>query len=222
MPLPKTSLPRTVVVQPEWVRAQNPNLWLTPSERDVYTAWASEKRKSEWLAGRLAAKKLLWEEIGLAPLDWRIGRDGVAPAIIGCGLPVTLSLSHSDGLGAATFSDTRTEGSAGVDVQRVRPVHPGLCARVFTENERQQIAAQFGSEHSADGMLLFWALKEAAIKARRQAWGRSLQDIQVHLGGPDLGEVVIEGETAFMGQFVRLGAWWLARVVRPPIKPLLS
>ena len=212
-------LPKTVVVAPEWVMAQTPSLWLTPSEREVYAAWAPGKRKSEWLAGRLAAKKLLQEEIGVSPLDWQVGRDGVAPTVIGHDVPdVALSLSHSDGWGAATYSDTRTEGSAGIDVQRVRPVHPGLCARVFTHGERRQIAAHFGSENSADGMLLFWALKEAAIKARRQAWGRALQAIEVHLGHPGSGTVHVEGEPAFAAQFVRLDGWWLARVVKPPVK----
>jgi phosphopantetheinyl transferase len=209
-------LPKTVVVQPQWVTVQTPSLWLTPSERDVYAAWASEERKSEWLAGRLAAKKLLREELGLPPLDWQVGRDGVAPAIIGRDLPsLTLSLSHSAGMGAATLSDTHAEGSAGIDVQRVRPVHPGLCARVFTPEERQQIAAQFGSEDSPDGMLLLWALKEAAIKARRQVWGRPLQNICVRLGHPGFAEIDTEGEPVFPAQYERLGNWWLARAVRP-------
>ncbi len=209
-------LPQTVVVLPEWVQAQNPSLWLTPGEREVYAAWTSEKRQSEWLAGRLAAKKLLWEEFGIRPLDWQVGRDGVAPAIAGCEMPdFALSLSHSDGFGAATVSNTGTEGSAGIDIQRVRPVHPGLCARVFTAHERRQITEQFGSEDSADGLLLFWALKEAAIKARRRAWGRSLQQIEVHLGEPGFSEVVIKNGAAYRGQFVRVDAWWLARVVRP-------
>ena len=209
-------LPQTLVVLPEWMRAQNLRLWLTPGEREVYAAWASEKRKSEWLAGRLAAKRLLWEEFGISPLDWQVGRDGAAPAIIGLEVPnIALSLSHSGGSGAATVSNTCTEGTAGVDIQRVRPVHPGLRARVFTDNERRQIASQFGSEDSADGMLLFWALKEAAIKARRQAWGRSLQEIEVHFGEPGFSKVVIKDEAAFRGQFVRVGAWWLARAVKP-------
>lgn len=209
-------LPNTVIVQPDWVRAQNPAFWLTPDEMQTYAAWVSEKRKSEWLAGRLAAKKLLRDALGIAPLDWQIGRDGVAPVVVGQETAVTLSLSHSDGMGAATFSETRTEGSAGVDIQRIRPVHPGLCARVFTPGERQQIAVQFGSEDSADGMLLFWALKEAAIKARRQAWGRSLQAVEVHLSEENSSEVIIEGEPPLTAQFVRAGAWWLARVVKPP------
>ena len=214
-------LPKTVVVPPDWVRAQNPALWLTPGEMEIYTTWASEKRRSEWLAGRLAAKKLLQEELSLSPLGWQIGRDGVAPAIAGCNVPnLALSLSHSDGFGAATISDTRAEGSAGIDVQRVRPVHPGLCARVFTQGEQEQIAAQFGSENSADGMLLFWALKEAAIKARRKPWDRPLRCIAVYLEGAGSATVILETAQILTAHYTRLdekqGSWWLARAVLRP------
>ena len=208
-------LPKTVVVQPEWIAAQTPSLWLTPTEMNIFAGWNSEKRRSEWLAGRLAAKKLLREELGIGPLDWQVGRDGVAPVIAGCDLPrAALSLSHSGGLGAATVSDIHAEGSAGIDIQRIRPVHPGLCARVFTLNERRQIAAQFGSEDSPDGMLLLWSLKEAAIKARREAWSRSLQSISVRLGRSGFAEVDMDGEPRFPAQYERLGGWWLARAIK--------
>lgn len=221
MPLPETSLPRTVAAAPKWVRAQNLSLWLTPDALEVYAGWASAKRQSEWLAGRLAAKQLLREELGLSPLAWEVGRDGVAPAVIGRELPnIALSLSHSGGFGAATISDTRTEGSAGIDVQSIRPVHPGLCARVFTPGERAQIAARFGSESSADGMLLFWALKEAAIKARRQPWERPLRGAAVQLEGAGAATITLETTQILAAQYTRLeekqGSWWLARAVLSP------
>jgi phosphopantetheinyl transferase len=209
-------LPHTVIAQAEWVTSQNPALWLTADEFDVYGTWRSEKRKAEWLAGRLAAKKLLWEEWGIEPRDWQIGRDGVAPSVIGCDLPnITLSLSHSSGLGAATFSDPRTEGSAGIDIQHIRPVHPGLCARVFTQYEREQIAGYFGAEDDTAGMLLLWALKEAAIKARRLAWERPLQSIEVQLGDPGGAVIIMAGEAAMTAQYERLGDWWVARAIKP-------
>jgi len=208
-------LPKTFVASPAWIARQDPEHWLTPEELDVWAAWKLEKRKSEWLAGRLAAKKLMRDEIDLAPPDWSVGRDGAAPSITGVTLPGTLlSLSHSGGFGAATLSDSYSEGSAGVDIQRIRPVHPGLCARVFTPAERAQVAARFGSEDSADGMLLFWALKEAAIKARRLPWPHALQSIEVRLVGAEHSEILLPGEPPMTAQFERLGGWWLARAVR--------
>ena len=205
-----------MIAEADWVRAQMPADWLTREERRVYAAWNSDTRRAEWLAGRLAAKKLLQAELGLGPLAWSVGRDGVAPAINGGDFSGTLlSLSHSAGMGAATLSDRYAEGSAGVDVQRIRPVHPGLCARVFTEGEREQIASIFGRKDDPAGMLLLWSLKEAAIKARRRAWGRSLQSIDVRLTDTEHGKIFLPGESPLTAQFARAGEWWLARAVRP-------
>lgn len=208
-------LPRTAVADADWIAAQDIALWLTPGERVVSDGWRSETRRSEWLAGRLAAKRLLLQDLKIAPLFWSVGRDGVAPALDGLTLPNTLlSLSHSGGMGAATLSDLCGEGSAGIDIQRIRPVHPGLCARVFTPSEREQIAERFGAEDSADGMLLLWALKESAIKARRLPWGRSLQSVEVRLTGAGESEILLPGETPMAAQYERYGDWWLARAVK--------
>ena len=210
-------LPRTIVADADWIAAQGKTLWLTPKEQAIFDGWRSETRRSEWLAGRLAAKRLLQEDLGIAPLSWSVGRDGVAPSCDGLLLPYTcLSLSHSGGRGAATLSDLRVEGSAGIDIQHVRRVHPGLCARVFTPRERAQIAERFGAEDSTDGMLLFWALKEAAIKARRLPWGRALRTIEVRLVGSDAGRIDLPGEPPLAGRYERRGGWWLARAIMPP------
>ena len=208
-------LPRTIIAPAEWIAVQDTALWLTPSELEVLGGWRSDIRRSEWLAGRLAAKRLLLQELAVAPLSWSVGRAGVAPSLDGLSLPgAWLSLSHSGGVGGATLSDSRTEGSAGVDIQRIRPVHPGLCGRIYAPAERAQIAARFGAEDSAEGMLLFWALKEAAIKARRLPWGGALKSIGVRLNAAGQSEIVMPGEPPMTGQHERHGDWWLARAVR--------
>ena len=219
---------RTVIASTDWIADQDPKTWLTERELAVLHQWRSQIRQAEWLAGRLAAKRLFSEELRIAPLSWSVGRDGVAPALDGLTLPhVTLSLSHSGGMGAATFSNLQTEGSAGIDIQRIRPAHPGLCARVFTPGERAQIAERFGTEDSAEGMLLLWSLKEAAIKARRLPWGCSLQSLEVRLGSAGSSDIVLPGEPPMPAQYERHGGWWLARAVRPVVtasdkEPLLD
>ena len=210
-------LPRTIIAPAEWIAVQDKASWLTPSELAVFGGWRSDIRRTEWLAGRLAAKRLLLQELAVAPLSWSVGRDGVAPSCDGLGLPNTLlSLSHSGGWGAATLSDLRTEGSAGVDIQCIRPVHPRLCVRVFTPDERAQITARFGVEDSTEGMLLLWALKEAAIKARRLPWGGALKSIQVRLNAAGESEIFLPGEPPQTARYERHGDWWLARAVLPP------
>lgn len=210
-------LPQTIIVRPEWVASQDPAHWLTEPEQVVYHAWQSPKRRAEWLAGRLAAKRLVRDTFGPAPLTFAIGREGNAPRVLSSEVPLlTLSLSHSHGLGAATLSDSRQEGVAGVDVQRIRPVHHGLCARVLTLGERRQIAEHFAAEDDPAGMLLFWALKEAAIKARRVTWGRPLREIEARLTDGGRAVVHMTGEPPLTAAYERVDGWWLARVVRPP------
>lgn len=207
----------TIVALPEWVAAQEPSQWLTDSELITLASWCSPKRRAEWLAGRLAAKRLVQESFGCDPHEFSIGRDGDAPCLVGVDLPtISLSLSHSDGCGAATFSDIEQEGTAGIDVQRVRPVHSGLGERVFTPLERQQVPQHFGSEKKTEGMLLLWALKEAAVKARRIAWGRPLLEIEVRLTEPSLAVIQMTGEAPMAAAYEWLDGWWLARAVRAP------
>ncbi len=211
------------MARPEWVAAQEPQQWLTAAELNTLAFWSSETRQSEWLAGRLAAKRLLREEFDLDPLVCEIGREGVAPCVLGPYLPhLVLSLSHCAGLGAASWSEAYSEGTVGVDAQRIRPVHPGLCQRVFTAEEQAQIAARFGTANDADGMLLFWAAKEAGIKARRIPWGRALREIVVTLTDEASAAIHIAGEAPLAVDFERLDDWWLVRAVRkitphPPI-----
>lgn len=203
-------LPNTVIAAPEWVAAQNPADWITPSEREVWGGFPSPKRRVEWLAGRLAVKRLLQEMYGTDPVTCEVAREGVAPVVRGeCPPGLSLSLSHSGGFGAASLC-AAAKGTVGVDVQRVRPVHRGLAARVFSAEEQAQV------EELEDGLLLLWALKEAAIKARRLPWGRALRGLQVRLTGPGEAEIAVSGEAAQTAAyaFVESG-WWLARSIRP-------
>ncbi len=203
-------IPQTLVVAPDWGASQDSSEWLTAGELALCDAPASPRRRADRLAGRMALKRLLWEEFGVSPLRFEIGSDGPAPALSSWPGPtgLTVSLSHSAGAGAASWAWVDTEGTVGVDLQHVRPAHPGLRARILTENEQAQ---------GAD-TLLFWALKEAAIKARRQPWGRALREIAVTLedGETEHGEarIAIAGEPTLTASYARQWDWWLARAVR--------
>jgi len=218
MTLPLCGLSQTTLAPPEWVSAQDIALWLTASEQARWQEFASEARRRDWLAGRLAAKRLLRETQGIAPLQCVIGRDGLAPAAEGAEMGrLNLSLSHSAGLGAASWADTWAQGTVGIDAQIIRPVHPGLAARILgtTEHETWQDTLHLaGGQDNA--LLLFWALKEAALKARRLPWGRALREIAVTLSSDGAARITLPGEeTPFAATYARIGAWWIARAVRP-------
>lgn len=201
---------QTRLAAPDWIAAQTLSHWLTPREIAACDLSPSPRRRADRLAGRLAAKRLLLETLGVAPLSCEIGSDGCAPIVIGPAHPWNLSLSHSAGIGAAAWAETATEGTVGMDVQRVRPIHPGLRARALNEDEQAQ---------DDTDTLLFWALKEAAIKARRRRWERALRDmtVTVHRGDAGSGTATIwDGAQTLTATWMRLGDVWLARAVIPP------
>lgn len=201
-------LPQTRLAAPEWIAAQTLSRWLTRRELADCDHSPSPRRRADRLAGRLAAKRLLLEDLGIAPLSCEIGSDGLAPVVAGLARPLNLSLSHSAGVGAAAWAETAREGTVGIDVQRIRPVHTGLRARALNADEQAQDM----------DTLLFWALKEAAIKARRQRWERALRDMEVtaHPTDADSGTAAIwDGAQMLTAAWTRRGDFWLARALLP-------
>lgn len=214
-------IPQTVLAGPDWIEQQDPAAWLTEQEQTVWAAFASPKRRSDWLAGRLAAKRLLQNAFAVAPLDCRIGREGVAPCAWGQVPPgLNLSLSHSGGLGAASWAWTETQGTVGLDLQQLRPVSPRLAARILTDDETAQWQALFPANDQSisdrnGGLLLFWTLKEAALKARRRPWTGALRDLRVSLSSPGHAAILVPGETPMVAAYERQETAWLARALRP-------
>jgi 4'-phosphopantetheinyl transferase len=134
---------------------------LSEREAAVYAAFRMEKRRSEWLAGRLAAKTLM---AGLAATV-RSGRAGgedlarfeIASDLLGrpsCGNTL-LSISHSNGWALAAVKP----GSAflGADLEKVEERHPAWYSDYFHP-------AELPTPDPSEGTRL-WAIKEALMKA---------------------------------------------------------
>lgn len=222
MQMPGLELPQTLPVGPDWIAMQTPSAWLTEAEQQRGREFVSPIRRRDWLAGRLAIKRLLWTDWNISPAACAVGTDGTAPCLDVPGLEhINWSLSHSKGWGAASWADTRTEGTVGVDIQHIRPVHPGLAARLLCEEECVQHSFRREQWGHDEAILLVWALKEAAIKARRLPWGHVLKSITVRLTEGQTAQITLPGEPhPFAGCYARHGAFWVARVVRP--LPLLG
>jgi 4'-phosphopantetheinyl transferase EntD len=199
-------LSQTLVAPAEWVFEQDYSKWLKPHEMALCSASPSLRRRADRIAGRLALKKLLRESFEISPLTYEIGSDGPAPALIDwLGPPgLTVSLSHSMGTGAASWAWGVAQGIVGIDIQHIRSVHIGLSARVLAETER----------HQQGDILLFWALKEAAIKARRQPWGRAMNEIIVTFLEAGTARIDIVREPPLMASYRQQEDWWLARVIK--------
>lgn len=211
-------LPQTSLAAPDWITAQVLGDWLTEEEQQRLNEFASPLRRRDWQAGRLAAKRLLRDQWNIAPGTCAVSTNGVAPCLDAPGLDgINWSLSHSGGWGAASWAHTRTEGTVGVDIQQIRAVHGGLAARILGMQERAQHDQRRAQWRYDEALLLVWALKEAAIKARRLPWGRALSSIAVRLTAEGQAAITLPEEAqAFAGSYVRYGAFWVARVLCPP------
>lgn len=155
-------------------------LWLSPRERARLDGFRSDKRRRDWLAGRLAAKALLIEYLQdrgegdrrPAEIEIAYGPRGEPQAYVrGERLgEIALSIAHSGGRGFAGLSEASQEGRIGVDLERLRPVRPDLIKRFLSAEERKALTSRFPGERASEGIVLFWALKEAAFKALRPAF----------------------------------------------------
>jgi len=131
--------------------APDPAGALSPAESLRYAAFRLDKRRREWLAGRLAAKTLLAEGAGgLSAFEIGMDRYG-RPA---CGGQL-LSISHSNGWALAALKP----GSVflGADLEKIEERHPAWYADYFHLSELP------AADPSAATRL--WAIKEAVMKA---------------------------------------------------------
>lgn len=162
---------------------------LAPSERERFDGFRIEKRRREWLLGRLTAKTLLARtlrahagtEVPASLIEIARARSGAplvqlaghAPSTLpwppGARLPVRLSVSHSHGaalcgmlwLGDATpFAPTTR---VGVDLEWLEPRSEGFVRDFFTEPERRYWAESAGDERHFRANLV-WSAKEAVLK----------------------------------------------------------
>lgn len=167
--------------------------WLTRAELRLCSRFRAERRQRDWLAGRLAAKKLIQRhfqktrEFTLTHIE--ITNDEVGAPIV-CVLGdggLNISISHSEGHGLAGFA---VQSRLGVDLQKIRPVRPGLLERILSERERNQLTKHFAARED-EGVTLFWALKEAVMKAQRARIAPRFQEIEITVIEPGRAEICI-------------------------------
>jgi len=156
------------------------HLVLSRSERETWRAMrGAEKRRIEWLLGRIAAKDAVRlflrhrHRLSVFPADVEItvdsrGRPGVeGPWLREVGAAPAVSLSHSRGIAVAIACSDRSGGGVGVDVERLRVTDPGFESVAFTDDERRLLGG-VGDERRDEWRLRLWCAKEAVAKALGQ------------------------------------------------------
>jgi 4'-phosphopantetheinyl transferase EntD len=160
---------------------------LSPAERETLETLVLEKRRRDWVAGRLAAKRAVrracravGETIpGHAAIDIR-NEAGGAPAFTVREQPwlaerFNLSIAHSHGAAAAAIAETATTGRVGVDLEVTKPLDLALVRRVLNAHE---LARLDDSRRPHPAPLVLWTAKEAAMKAAHHACD-ALSDVEL-------------------------------------------
>lgn len=191
------SLPNDVVIlsiEAVWRARERFVESLGEREACDFAALRFEKRRRDWLAGRIAAKRALQRRWGLpfSRLEVRAETDGPTS-----GRPCAwieerrigfLSISHSGDLAMATWSDQ----PVGIDAELVEPRDEGFATVAFTEEERRHLRA---ASNPDDAMTRMWCEKEAYAKYLGVGFRRSFSDLVVpaHLAR-ETGRLVHRGQ----------------------------
>jgi len=166
----------------------SPDGALSEKEAAQYSAFVMEKRRSEWLAGRLAAKVLLAGGGGNPLSGFEITTDLLGRP--SCGEQL-ISISHSNGWAVAAVKP----GSSfmGVDLEKIEPRHPAWYRDYFHSSELPEPDPSEGTR--------LWAVKEALMKALGLGLMADPLDIraagEIKLGGKTLERYKELGSPAF-------------------------
>lgn len=167
--------------------------FLSPAEKAAQAALIVPKRRADWLAGRLTAKRLIVRYLtdrGLRvdPSQVEVlSREDGSPRVRlpeAAGRPPSVSISHSEAGSAAAL---RPDGGLiGVDQETVAHRHPSFLSMMAHEEERTPAL-----DDPAEQTLL-WTLKEAVSKALGVGLSVDLWDIRF-VPGPEGRRLTLHG-----------------------------
>lgn len=143
--------------------------WLGEQERAVLSGMRAGPRRDSFRLGRFAAKRLLGQvEVLPTPQG--------PPAVFrsGARLPISLSLSHRDGVGLCAA--VSGEVALGCDLERVEPRSFAFARAFLTDRERAALARASDASECAN---LIWSAKESALKALHVGLARDTWEIEV-------------------------------------------
>ena len=140
---------------------------LSPAELERFAAFRLEKRRREWLGGRLAIKqallRLTGEDKDVRTISILPDEHGRPRLTMSRPAPVpSISISHSGTSAVAMASRAR---SCGVDVQEIVPRIERLADHIGEPAELALLAGAIAGANNAARLTMLWAAKEAVKKS---------------------------------------------------------
>jgi phosphopantetheine--protein transferase-like protein len=184
---------------------------LGPAERASVLATAcSERRRTHWLWGRMAAKEAarrLWQAAGRPPTypaDLAIVADARGrPWLTQLAQPEdtgspAISIAHCDGV-AVALAAADPCARVGIDVEAISERADGFLASAFTPGE-QSILSRWSGSSSREWIARFWCAKEAAAKAAGAGMGSGAAGAEVIEVDPDTGAMLMRLGPALLAE----------------------
>ena len=153
--------------------SQGAKALLTEREVQAIGQRGNQKRQSDRLLGRMAAKRAVAQLTGMDPQSFRIeNRASGEPYAVGADgseMP-HVSISHRDGEAIAVATN---RGRAGVDLEVVESRAPSFSETWFRSSEREMCQGDPRRESQV------WAIKEAVLKALGTGMQLNPRDVEV-------------------------------------------
>lgn len=161
--------------------------WLSPAEREVLEGLRLPKRIRDWRVGRWTAKHAVLRALGAPTLSFDdveiLAGPGGAPSprvlAEGSWSPVSLSLSHSGGVGFAVAVGEVIR--IGCDVEVVADRSDAFLRDYLTEAERAWVTTD-PRERGRRAMVV-WSAKESALKVLGEGLRLDTRSVEVTVPG---------------------------------------
>lgn len=179
---------------------------LSEEERQRMAGFKSQKRRQEFLLGRVAVRSLLGELIGVDPSEVYLGIH--AGGALECTMyPYFISLAHSGDRAVAVASHRQV----GVDMEKISARHVDLPRYLLHPDEEHLLETlPLEREHV---IILIWTIKEATLKSMRTGLRISPSSLRTSI---DLERqtafVRVDTEQAWRAQFEQVGGCYLSVV----------
>jgi 4'-phosphopantetheinyl transferase len=152
---------------------------LSTRERQRGERFRFEKHRARWLAGRIALRRILADELGVAPgeIEYETGVHG-KPSLAGKHAgALEFNLSHSGGRALVAIARGMELGVDVEEIHAMEDIH-AVAERHFAAEEREHLFSLPAGEQ-VPGFYRLWTRKEAYIKAIGTGLGHPLDQFAV-------------------------------------------
>ena len=189
------------------------NHWMAVVERERFSEFRFEKRRSDWRLGRWTAKRAIAAYLGIDALDATLARIVIANNADGAPQAnysgewdgSAISLSHSHGVALCAVAAATVE--LGCDLELIEQRGPGFLADYFTSGEQSMVEAA-GRDQQTRLITALWSAKESALKALGTGLRRDTRDVEVCSMARDSTRGWSPLTMLIMPEGRRLQGWW--------------